>query len=252
MGQFVADSPSIKKSYVSWAHWVRMRWGIFAYNFAWPDYVWLLNSWLAKAALLVPAIGYAIIFNDAIAQHISFEILASQAPRWGFLTGDMRLRMLYFGAMFLGVANFLYLVWRPYVMKLGATQDEYVGRAMDGFTVLDFRRVNEGIKSSGYDATTPYGKYSTADFEAFLDLAEGAPDFPNKRQAHADWSAAKERYGSTLRSMLVETYFRESRTRRYRLSLCITIGLAGLLMLFLPSLDLFLKVLSIIFWPAFP
>ena len=98
---------------------IKDRWSIFCYNFHWADYSGLFTGNLARVSAFVPLLGYLIIFNDGISQHLTFEKLAPKSAEITFFSGQMRLRLIYFGLIFLGVAELIYLMRRPQVMKLG-------------------------------------------------------------------------------------------------------------------------------------
>jgi hypothetical protein len=57
-------------------HW-KMKWSTFSYNYRWSDYVAALDGWIAKSAMTVPIVGYLILFNDSVSEHLSFNTLAS-------------------------------------------------------------------------------------------------------------------------------------------------------------------------------
>ncbi len=61
-----------------WISYIQMRSRIFSYNYGWSKYVVLFDGWIAKCAMAVPFIGYLIIFNDSVSQHLSFNNLAHE------------------------------------------------------------------------------------------------------------------------------------------------------------------------------
>ena len=149
-------------------HW-KMKWGIFAYNYCWSDYVFLLDGWIAKCAMAVPVIGYLILFNDSVSQHLSFNKLASESVTWFGLSSVVRLKLIYFGLISLGTANILYRLRRPFVFKIGTSEFNYVENALKHFTVSAYIDINGTIRHEGHH--TLHGKYYDAEYDAFLDLA---------------------------------------------------------------------------------
>lgn len=83
-----------------WTSYWRSRWSSFDYNFGWSDYVFLFDGWVAKCAMAVPIIGYLILFNDTISQHLSFNKLASEDVLGFGLSSAARLKFIYFGLIF--------------------------------------------------------------------------------------------------------------------------------------------------------
>jgi len=224
---------------------IKLKWTTFEYNFGWPNYIWLFDSWLAKAAIGIPIVGYLILFNDSVAGHLTFEKLTHGSVDWSLVPQHYRLRLVYFGLVFLGIANFLYIARRPYVMKLGTSEWKYISHLLERATLHDFIQLNGAIKNGDANITV-HGKYYDAEWDAFLVQSGGkgkvAAFTPNFNQA-------KLTHESLLKSILIETYARESRKRRFSLCAAIFFGLLGLFLLMIPSLDLFIRVLSVIFSP---
>ena len=107
-----------------WTSYWRSRWSSFDYNFGWSDYVFLFDGWVAKCAMAVPA---------------------------------ARLKFIYFGLIFLGSANILYRIRRPFVFKIGTNQFEYVENALKHFTVSAYIDIHGLIRHEGHH--TLHGKY---------------------------------------------------------------------------------------------
>ena len=77
----------------------------FLYNFAWPEYVGLFDGWVARCAVAVPLLGYAIIYNDTVASYFEFTRLAGTSPSPFGLSPIMKLKLTYFGLVILGASN---------------------------------------------------------------------------------------------------------------------------------------------------
>jgi hypothetical protein len=118
-----------------WNSYWRSRRGGFSYNYGWSDYVYLFDGWVAKCAMAVPIVGYLILFNDTISQHISFNKLAGENILGVGLSPVVRLKLIYFGLIFLGSANILYRIRRLFVFKIGTNEFDYVETALTHFTV---------------------------------------------------------------------------------------------------------------------
>jgi hypothetical protein len=230
----------------STTQYLKMKWDIFTYNYSWPQYTHILDGWIAKCALAVPIIGYLIIFNDAITDHLSFKKLTDGAA--GLLSSSARLKFTYIGMLTLGAANALYSIRRPYVMRIGKDQFDYVERALQHFTVSDYIRIHGDIRNTGFDPRTRHGKYYDSEYKDFL--AYSSPSSgrdATKTDFH--WVDAKAKFEGLLRSMLIETFVTESAKRRKSLSLCLFLALVGYGLLLVPSLDLFFRVMSVVIRP---
>lgn len=222
---------------------------MFAYNFVWPDYVWLFGSKLASLSLAVPIVGYLILFNDSVAKHINFNELAGQNPHYFLIPNEWRLRSLYFGLIFLGSSNLWYHLRRPPVMRVGVSQAEFVETMFRSALVNTYIGLHEKIRYTGYDPFTVYGKYYDSEWDSFLETAIGKKvgEVHLRDSSDSHWAAAKTKFEPLLRGILIESYFRESRKRRVSLSVCIFLGVIGLFLILIPSADLFVRVLSVIF-----
>jgi hypothetical protein len=224
----------------------RAKWGSFTYNYGWSDYVYLFDGWVAKCAMAVPIIGYLILFNDSISQHLSFNKLANENLLGFGLSSGARLKLIYFGLIFLGSANILYRIRRPFVFKVGTDQFEYVEHALKHFTISAYIDIHGRIRYEGHH--TLHGKYYDAEYDAFLNLALGQKGQRAQRdESTADWTLAKSRYEGLLRSMLIENFYRSNVKRRLSLSCCLFLSLLGYALLLLPSVDLFVKVFTVSF-----
>lgn len=196
--------------------------------------------------MAVPIIGYLILFNDSISQHISFEILVGENLLDVGLSSGARLKLIYFGLIFLGSANIIYRLRRPFVMRIGTDQFSYVEKALKHFTVSTYIDIHGMIRHEGHH--TLHGKYYDADYDSFLELALGKKEGNLQRnETTADWNRAKSKYDGLLRSILIENFYRNDVTRRCYLTLCLIFALVGYIFLLAPSADLFVKVLLVTF-----
>jgi hypothetical protein len=218
---------------------LKRRFHTFKYNYRWSDYVWLLDGWVAKLSLAVPLLGYAILFNDTVAQHIAFDRLANENTLHFGLSSSARLKLMYFGLVFVGLANILFRIRRPFVLRRGRGPEEFVKNSLETFTAREYISINDDISRG--ETYTQYPKYYVADFNDFLNQAIGSEQSPNS----AHWADAKAKHEVMLRSMLLEFYFKNDRKRRYALSVCIFLAAIGCLCLLIPSADLFAKVLYV-------
>lgn len=228
------------------------RWTTFSYNFGWSDYVDRLDGWIPRLSFGVPIVGYLILFNDSIVKNLTFLELTSGHSVLG-LSGGARLKFLYLGLVLLGLANIIYRTKRPYVLCQARDVNSYVEMGLRNFTVLAFIDLHDRIRHSGFGEYTQHGKYYDAEWDAFLDHAIGE-DTGNRALGRnpktAHWVEAKAKYEGLLRSILMETFFRENaRMRRGWLVTCLAIATVGYIMLAVPSLDLFFSVMAAIIKP---
>ena len=222
---------------------LKSKWGEFTYNYQWHDYVVYLDGWVVRFAATIPILGYLILFNDDIASYLRFDELTSSKDTEFWLTGSQRLRFLYFGMLFLAAANLLYRIRRPYAVKKAQSMEAYLEWADQVLTFSDYLDMHDQIRNN--DHISQDGKYWDADWDAFRADARG--DEGDEGQRGGDWGAAKLRHGDLIRSVLRETYYRSSRSRRKSLTLCLCVAAIGYILLGIPSVDLFWRVLMVTF-----
>jgi hypothetical protein len=220
-----------------------VKWSTFVYNYGWADYVFLFDGWIAKCSMGVPIIGYLILFNDSVSQHLSFNLITNEAVfRFG-ISSSTRLKLIYFGLILLGTANILYRLRRPFIFKIGTNQFDYVQNALRHFTASSYINIHGVIRHEGH--LTLHGKYYDSDYDDFLDDALGREEGDQRGMKTGDWTAAKNKHEHLLRSMLIENFFRNNVERRYSLTICLVTAVIGYAFLLVPSADLFLKVLAV-------
>jgi hypothetical protein len=194
--------------------------------------------------MAVLVVGYLVLFNDGVSQHLSFNDLASEHQLSVLsLSASGRLKLIYFGLIFLGTANILYRLRRPYVFRIGTDQFDYVERALEHFTVENYIDANGTIKHEGHH--TLHGKYDDAEFKSFIDVATGGVTRALGSHAAVDWNAAKSKFEGLLRSILIEIFFRNNIKHRLALTCCLLLALCGYALLLIPSVDLFVKVIRV-------
>lgn len=219
---------------------MKNRWFSFKYNFAWERYIDLIDGWLPRCAIAIPVIGYLILFNDSIVSYLSFKKITANSVEFLFVNSNSRLRFLYFGLFFLGVSNLIYRLRRPWVHKIGKDSDSFVRAALETCTPSEYINYHSVIKHEGH--YTLFGKYYDSEWDGFKQLAIGIEGRTDRENEPGHWNEAKSRYEYLLRSILRETYFRNSIKHRFSLSSCIMISFFGYVLLLIPSLDLFQAV----------
>lgn len=220
--------------------YLQIKWEVFAYNFKWADYIPLFDGWLPRCAIAVPVVGYLILFNDLMVSYLTFDEITSDSTEFFIFSSIERLRFVYFGLILLGVSNILYRWRRPWVHKIGKSYDEFTRLGLEIFLLSDYEDFHDKIQTIGH--CTPQGDYNNRDWDNFLQVATGGA---NEIQVltRADFTRAKQQYESVLKSILYETFFRESVKRRRSLSICIFLAVVGYMLLAAPSADLFQVIL---------
>ena len=212
----------------------------FWYNYSWSRSVAYIDGWIPRFSLLFPFFGYLILVNDQIAQFFEFHHLTGGESYPWSLSAVVRLRFTYYGLFFLGMSNFIYRLAKPYAFRFGSNFVDYTRTALDLFTMSDYVQIHATIREEGH--LTPDGKYYTSEWEGFRAAAKNEGEGTDTVVRSGSWEDAKRQYGSLLRSMLRENFFREDIRRRGWLTTCLLFSTVGYLSLALPSIELFAKV----------
>jgi hypothetical protein len=221
---------------------IKSRWSTFTYNYQWSDYVRYIDGWIPKLALTVPVLGYLILFNDQVSSVIQFSAITGKEAETYGLEGVQRLRLLYFGLIFLGISNFVYTLRKPYQFKFGTNFIDYSRTCLEVFTVSDYIHMHHEIRDKGHISTR--GKYYDSTWDGFLDAATNTGEGTENVERDGNWEESKRIYGGLIRDILYETFLRYDRGRRGWLTFCILVSTIGYSCLLLPSLDLFIKVVD--------
>ena len=219
---------------------IRMRFDTFWYNFGWSEWVSYIDGWLPRLSLSVPLVGYLILFNDTVGRAFEFAHLTSNLESQFGLDGSQRLRCVYFGLFLLGISNFIFRVAKPYVFRFGTNATEYIRTCLDVFTYGDFVQLHSSIRHEGH--LTLDGKYYDSEWDGFVHEARNEGEGTDQVTRTGSWENAKSLYGSLLRSILRESFFRYDTKRRGWLLLCVAMSTIGYILLLVPSADLFVKV----------
>jgi hypothetical protein len=219
---------------------LRIWWPGFWYNFGWSDWVPFIDGWIPRLSLAVPIVGYLVLFNDTIATAFEFAHITSHQLNDFGLTSTGRLRFVYFGLIALGISNFVYRLKKPFAFRFGTNAVVYIKTALEVFAYQDFVTLHAQIRDEGHLTTS--GKYYDSEWDGFVAAARNEGEGTNRVTRSASWDRAKNEYGSLLRSILWETFFRQNTQRRVWLMFCVTLSSIGYALLAVPSLDLFAKV----------
>lgn len=185
--------------------------------------------------MFVPLLGYLILFNDGLSDHLQFRNLISNPVSYQGIEEGVRLRLVYFGLIFLGVSNFVYRLRKPRSLLIGHSASEYIKNCFDFYTYSDYEDVHARI----YDSKNKIIYGPTFD-QLWSDFVQDAKRIS---EDGITWDSHKAKHGSFMRSLLKSDF--HGYDRRYRKSLmsCLILTSAGYILLSIPSIDLFLKVL---------
>jgi hypothetical protein len=185
----------------------------------WPPY-WLQvrsvsNSTAARLTILIPIVGYWIIFNEAVATKLIFDTNA---------TVSWRLFATYFGLCFIAAASGIYQALCPREVKQYSSPTEYIAAVSPHMSDIEEKRVRVRLDAHakaeverGYRQVIPFPTIKNDDDAR----REAMRDRSNVLQAHFDQC---NRSYSRWRGVVGACY------------------LAGAFVMFWPTADIFLRV----------
>ena len=213
------------------------NWQDFVHNFRWDDYVAMFNGIGSKFVVLVPLIGYLIIFNDIIIDNFGFETLIGHSGSELLLTDVTRLKLVYFGLIILALSHLTFRLRKPLALRQVDTQEQYIKFAHEVFSPRDYIEIEGRISKNGH--TTLYGKDELCHWESFRE-AIGRPDSNDKSY---NYTEALKRYKNLTTCLAIDNFVYQVTSRKKSLLLSLILYFSGVMLLAVPSIDLFLKVL---------
>jgi len=188
----------------------------------WTDFRAISNSYAARSTVLIPLIGYLILFNENVVKYLQLpqELGGTAVTAAGI---SPRLLLIYFGLCFVAAATTLYGVFCPTEVKHYGSANAYV--IGDGPSIM--RMTIEAI-CRRLDASDFHER-----FQRFADTYTlRTPEMIADPDNHP-----------SIKNDLLHMYFDYMNTRHRRTRICCTILFAiGFICLAIPSLGVFLRV----------
>jgi hypothetical protein len=120
----------------------------------WSDLRGISNSYAAKSTILIPLVGYWIIFNESI-----FPWLQLAQQIGGHLPSDhTRVRWFYMGLCAIAGGTFLYALRCPPEIKKYGDYRDYVNGDGPALTMASLQDIVEDLEKSGYNELSGAGK----------------------------------------------------------------------------------------------
>ncbi|MGB6080237.1 MAG: hypothetical protein WBF99_12335 [Xanthobacteraceae bacterium] len=106
----------------------------------WASLRSLGNSRIVQTAVIFPAIGYLILWNDQLHSLLSYGRLDRASPSDGAIEWiwSRKLHFLYFGLMSLGIGSAIYSWLCPFIIKKHGDYSDYIredGPTLSTFTI---------------------------------------------------------------------------------------------------------------------
>lgn|GEM_PF-3144248 len=124
----------------------------------WDSLEKIAGSEIARFASAVPVLGYLILFNDRFVDSISFDFIACQAcesePNFLF-SGIVKLRLAFFGCLFLLVANILFKQFSPKILASSKTDLDFADRVFVNYSSSEICSLELEVLADNWKYRTP-------------------------------------------------------------------------------------------------
>jgi hypothetical protein len=107
------------------------------------------NSSIVKLTIVIPVLGYLIIFNQSLSKYLALihEVFHDPDP---LVAGHVswRLTYLYLGLCWFGIGSALFAIFCPPELKKYGSPSEYIGGEIDNLSILELNNIVEQLDSS--------------------------------------------------------------------------------------------------------
>lgn len=204
------------------------------------------NSNAVKLTILIPVLGYFILFNENIVGYLdlSKEIFGLRGRAPGITSTSpvpTRLLLLYFGLCFVAVGSMSYELFCPLEIKKYRSPAEYIGDSSDSISVLEITQIERriknsierSIKNSNVKVTLSHAESLRVRWEKDHD-GKIIEDVGTYRKRNGEFEAA-----------LLDIYY-EVANRRHPIARAVSAAFFGIgfVALAIPSLEAFLRIAS--------
>lgn len=162
--------------------WITAKnWKVHVQRPYWTELRGVGNSVPAQSAILIPLIGYWIIFNDRLLQYAALSTALDtrgHPPMPGHVS--WRLFDTYFGLFFIAAGSLVYRLRCPSEVKLYPTASAYVGGIFPHISGIEMMRVEKAL-ADGDDESRRAAQATQTSLEKWGPLLDG-----RVAQAHRD------------------------------------------------------------------
>ena len=198
----------------------------------------IANNDLARIVGLVPLVGYLILFNDEVAGIASFSIIAGvddDKVSPFFLTSLAKMRLVFFGSIFVLFSNLIYRVLRPQVLENSKSDIEFSIRVRDSYSVHELASMEKHVCSDDWKPRSPFFWEVLGQFRTKKPVVSGYR--PDSR------SAMFSKHGDYIHFLAREWWTGMMHTYRGARLASMLLGITGYLMLAVPTFDIMQAVL---------
>ena len=207
------------------------------------------NSKIFNLTIIIPVIGYFILFNDEVVRNLEFSeaVIGSPVKEYRGLRDQtlFKLFCVYFGFYVLATGLILYYAFCPNLIKRYKTYVDYITAEIELVTekkVRELRRLNAML-----------GGTNSFDFEALYSLLQYFLDVLHKEKPNEDQRSPEELAHQienlrrerqlNINNLMSDVYENSDKSRPFARVLVFSLFVLGFTFLAIPSLMMFCQVL---------
>ncbi|MCV6823798.1 MULTISPECIES: hypothetical protein [Halocynthiibacter] len=206
-----------------------LRWNFIA-HFA--------DNELSRLIGIVPLVGYLILFSDPIIENFSLSLFAgaSDSEESPFiLDGLAKLRLVFFGSLFVFSSNVLFRVLVPNCIQQSRDMQEFSERVVSNFSHTDIKEIELKCRDKDHIIRTDIKSYIESNNPLnFRDpITSGSQDTKMLLRNHE----------IRIRLLAREYWASENNSRKLARVVTLFLALGGFVMLSIPSIDIIQAVI---------
>ncbi|WP_306142622.1 hypothetical protein [Roseibium sp. MMSF_3412] len=199
----------------------------------------IANNDLTKVIMLIPLVGYIILFNDQFAEISSFRMIAgaeSDASTPFFLTSLTKMKLVFIGSLLLMISNFIFRVFSPEILKLAKGDIEFSARVTERYSVHELSRMERDVLSDHWQPRLSLFWIVQGQTRAKKPLVSGyRPDVRSQMFSQR---------GDYISFLAREWWTGEMHTHRVARCVSLVTGSIGFFLLAMPTLDISQAVIA--------
>lgn len=203
---------------------------------AWSSLRLVGSTMAVRATILIPFIGYWILFNEHFLGYTRIVISPNASDPTPYFTNIQRLYFSYFGLSILGVASFLFQLKCPEVVKRFRGIQDFTRSEVEYFSVLRLVDLAEQIRN--------HCSLRQAKLRGDLVRLMNAIDLTEEHLKHKDiYCEAMRKHADAYKHDVTQLFFKfeDKSMPRARFTIYFLFSI-GFILLAIPSLDIFLTV----------
>jgi hypothetical protein len=199
----------------------------------WSRLRWVGNSVAARLTILIPLVGYLIIFNERLLSYsnLSVRLFGQIEPvSW-------RLLIVYFGLVLIAIGSVLFAIFCPLELKIYASANQFIQAEEPSMSELRMQLIEQSLEEGDENARFIH--------EQLLANSSNRPTAQNVQEIR--------HRGKIIERTELDIYFQMLDRAHLAIRLCVGVSYTiGFCMLFIPSADVFFRVTVVLMQLLFP